>query len=99
MNFSNCRSLCIKIFKTLNDINPTFMKDIFKLRMTNRPTGEKYKLNLEIPKSNQVRFGTKSLRYIGPNVWKPLPYHIKSSENLAILKFLIKNSNGTVCSC
>ena len=99
VNFSNCRSLCIKIFKTLNDINPTFMKDIFKLRMANRPTGEKYKLNLEIPKSNQVRFGTKSLRYIGPNVWKPLPYHIKSSENLAILKSLIKNSNGTVCSC
>ena len=59
MNFSNCRSLCIKIFKTLNDINPSFIKDIFKLRMTNRLTGEKYKLNLEIPKSNQVRFGTK----------------------------------------
>ena len=26
------------------------------LGITNRPTREKYKLNLEIPKSNQVRF-------------------------------------------
>ena len=68
VNVSNYRSLCIEIFKTLNDINPSFIKDIFKLRMTNRPTREKYKLNLEIPKSNQVRFGTKSLRYLGPNV-------------------------------
>ena len=62
MNVSNYRSFRIEIFKTLNDINPSFKKDIFKLRMTNRPTQEKYKLNLEIPKLNQVRLGTKSLR-------------------------------------
>ena len=36
--------------------------------MGNRPTQEKYKLNLEILKSNQVRFGTKILRYRGPKV-------------------------------
>ena len=62
MNVSNYRSLCIEVFKTLNDINSSFINDIFKLRMTNRPTREKYKLNLEIPKSNEVRFGTKSVR-------------------------------------
>ena len=99
MNVSNYRSLCIEIFKTLNDINPSCTEDIFKLRMANRPTREKYKLNLEIPKSNQVRFGTKSLRYLGPKVWNSLPYHIKSSGNLTIFKTLIKNWNGTACSC
>ena len=36
VNVSNYCSLCIEIFKTLNDINPSFIKDIFKLRMTNR---------------------------------------------------------------
>ena len=36
--------------------------------MGNCPTQEKYKLNLEILKSNQVRFGTKILRYRGPEV-------------------------------
>ena len=46
--------------------------------MANRLTREKYKLNLEIPKSNQVRFGTKSLRYLGPKVWDSLTYRIKS---------------------
>ena len=50
MNVSSYRSLCIEIYKTLNHNNPSFIKDIFKLRMTNRPTQEKYKLNLEIPK-------------------------------------------------
>ena len=57
------------------------------------------KPNLEIPKSNQVRFGMKSLRYLGPKVWNSLPQHIQSSENLTVFKTLIKNWNGTVCSC
>ena len=62
MNVSNYHSLYIEIFKTPNDINPSFIRYIFQMRMTNRPTREKYKLNIEIPKSNQVRFGTKILR-------------------------------------
>ena len=69
INICNCCTLCIEIFKTLNDINPSFIKEIFRLHIKNRPTREKYKLNLEIPKSNQVRFGTKSLRYLSPKVW------------------------------
>ena len=89
----------LKFFKTLNDINPSFIKDIFQLRITNRPTQEIYKLNLEIPKSNQVRFRTKSLSYLGPKVWDSLPYDIRSSENLTIFKTLIKNWNATVSRC
>ena len=42
VNVSNYCSLRIVIFKTLNGINPSFMKDIFKLRMTNRPAKGKY---------------------------------------------------------
>ena len=38
VNVSNYRSLWIEILKTLNDINPSLIKDIFKLRMTNHPT-------------------------------------------------------------
>ena len=72
VNISNYHSLCIESFKILNDINLCFTKYIFRLWMTNRLTREKHKLksklNLEIPKSNQVRFGTKSLRYLGVKV-------------------------------
>ena len=97
VNVSNYRSLCIYNFKTI-EINPSFIKDILKLVVTNRPTREKCKLNLEIPKSNQVWFGTKSLRHLGRKVWNLLPHHVKSSENLTIFKALIKNWNGTVCT-
>ena len=61
MNLRRTRSLCIEIYKTIINLYPEFMKNLFIIRKTNRAQREQYKLNLEIPKSNQVSFGTKSL--------------------------------------
>ena len=76
MNLRRQRTLCIEIYKTLNKLNPGYMNDIFKLRTTDRLTRETYKINLEIPKPNQVTFRTRSLRSYGPKIWNDLPYHI-----------------------
>ena len=70
------------------------MKKLFKFRKTNRAQKEQYKLNLKIPKSNQVSFGTKSLRIQGPTVWNALPFHIKFKENLQDFKYVIKFWDG-----
>ena len=61
MNLRRTRSLCIEIYKTIISLYPEFMKNLFIVRKTNRAQREQYKLNLEIPKSNQVSFVTKSL--------------------------------------
>ena len=61
MNLRRTRSLCIEMYNTINNLNPEFMKNLFKVCKTNTPQREQYKLNLEIPKSNQVVFGIKSL--------------------------------------
>ena len=76
MNVNRLRILCIEIYKTINNLNPEFMRDLFSLRETNRLTREKYMLNLSLPVHNQVTFGSKSLRVFGPKVWNSLPYHI-----------------------
>ena len=83
--------------KTINKLNPDFMRDLFKLRFTNRPVREKYKMNMIIPEFNQVSYGKKSLRTFGPKLWNSLPYHIKSSENLESFKRTIKHCNGECC--
>ena len=57
-----------------------------------------YKLCLQIPKSNWIRFRNKSLKYLGPEVCNSLPYYIKLSENLKNFKTLIKSWSGTTCS-
>ena len=36
MNVNSLRSLCTEFFKTLNNINPAIMNEIFELRKTNR---------------------------------------------------------------
>ena len=99
VNVRNLRNLYKKIFKSLNNLNPVFLKEIFYFKQSNRPVREKYKLNLQIPKINQVRFGIKSLRSLGPKIWNTLPYHIRISENVDIFEKAIKNWNEAECRC
>ena len=85
------RLLCIKVYKTLNSLNPCFMQELFKLRETNRNVCNKYKLNLNIPVVNQVHYDTKSLRSFEPKIWNSLPHHVKSAEKLETFKKIINN--------
>ena len=89
----------LEVFKTIYELNPSFMNDLFQLRESNRPVREKYRLNLNVPKTNQVRFGTKSLRNLTSKIWNSLPPNIKSVDNLNSFKALIKNWDGTSCNC
>ena len=94
MNVKRLRTLSVEIFKTLNNLNPSFMKKIFSFRLMDRPVRQIYKLNLNIPSYNQVNFGRKALTFFGPKTWNSLLYHIKSAENLASFKTMVKFWNG-----
>ena len=52
MNVKRLHFLCVEIYKTINNLNPSFMKEIFELRETNRNVRGKYRLNLNIPNYN-----------------------------------------------
>ena len=66
------------------------MKNIFEMKTNNRIIREKYKLNLDIPRTIQVTFGTNSLKSYGPKIWNALPFSIKTAENLKAFKTVIK---------
>ena len=91
MKVNRLRSLCVEIYKSINNINPTYMNEIFKLRKTSRAVRSNYKLNLDVPTINQDSFNDKSLRCYGPKIWNSLPFYINSSENLEAFKNIIKN--------
>ena len=99
MNVRRSRTFCVEIFKTLSDLNPSFMNNIFKLKINGREIRDKYKLNLDMPKWNQKTCGYKSLKVLGPKIWKNLPDHVKFSENLDTFKNLLKNWDGNLCKC
>ena len=78
----------MEIYKIINNINPTIMKQIFQLRETKRTVRNQYKLNLIVTKIHQVSYGEKSLRYYGPKIWNSIPFHVETCENIKILKTL-----------
>ena len=50
MNIRGLGALLVKIYKTLQDLNPSFSNNIFKLKIDSREIRNKYKLNLDVPK-------------------------------------------------
>ena len=64
MEVRRLRTLALETFKTLNDLNPASMKNIF----AKREIPQRNKNNLEIPNQNAVKYGDKSIRSLGPHI-------------------------------
>ena len=91
------RCLCLEMYKTINCPNPAFMTDIFKLSDSKKLARKQNVLNLNVTRPNQVRFGERSLRVLGPKIWNNLPAHVKSASNLLSFKRFIKSCDGISC--
>ena len=90
MNIHRLKILCTEIYKTLQNLNPVYMKDIFQLRSNDRLARSQNIYNLEVPAVNSARFGTNSLSSLGPKIWNTLPTHLKSAKSLVDFKTLTK---------
>ena len=89
----NLQLLAIEIFKTKNNINPTFMKDVF---------AEKYNYyslrnpnHLQLPKARTTIYGTENIQFRGCSLWSSLPNSLKDSDTLQ--EFKKKYNSGTEC--
>ena len=82
MEIRRMRYLRIEIYKTLNNLNPGYMKDIFQVQQSAYSTRRPY--NIKVSRVNQTTFGTRSIRYEGAKIWSHLPNSLKSAETLEI---------------
>ena len=57
------RSMCIEVYKTANDLNAQYMKELFIPR--NSTYAFRGSQNLSVPRVNQTTYGLKSIRYQG----------------------------------
>ena len=96
---SSTRSLCTEIYNTLNQLNPGFFSDIFKLSSSNRAARKQQVLNLETTRPSHFNFSEKNLRALDRKIWNNLLPPIKSAENLSFFKNLIKSWDGVSCQC
>ena len=58
------RMLATEIFKTLNDLNPPYMKEIFTQNTIRIPERKK----LLVKSTHTKKYGTDSLRHLGPKI-------------------------------
>ena len=73
MEITRLRVLAIEVFKTVNNLNPNYIKDIFtpKLHPKVRPN------DILVKHHNTITNGTKSLKTLGPKICNQLPEDIK----------------------
>jgi len=77
------RFLAIEIFKTLNDLNPDYMKEIFTIN-TRKDDNSKLLVKSRATK----KYGKYSLRSLGPKIWNKIPQNIKDAGSLNIFKIM-----------
>ena len=89
------RNLALEIFKTLNHLNPEYMKQIFykTKNLTHRP------YNTKVNQNNTTKYGNKSLRSLGPHFWNSLLKQIKEETDYNKFKYYIDKWFGAKCKC
>ena len=100
----NLQFLAIEIFKTIKDLSPSFMKDIFtknksaysKNVSVNTRTKSMF-YNSSNPKT--VNYGLETLRSLRPKVWDMVPNQVKNCSSLSAFKSEIKKWIPRNCPC
>ena len=85
----NLQLLMTEMYKTRNDLNPSFMQEIF----CENESHYNLRNNVEFvqPRVRSVGNGTESIRFKGPQLWQMLPQTIRNSGSLAQFKANIRN--------
>ena len=93
----NLQILMIEMYKTINDLNPSLIKELF----CEIESHYNLRNNVEFvqPRVRSVGNGTESVRFKGPQLWQLLPQTIRNSGSLAQFKANIKNLKGENCPC
>ena len=95
MEIKRLRTLLIEIFKTINNLNPIYMREIFKTPVNSTHRN----FNLHVYNHRTVRYGDKSLRVLGPHIWNSLPENVKLEKCFAKFKNYLKSWLGPHCRC
>ena len=89
MEIKRPRNLALEIFETINDLNPSFMKSIFSVKLNAR-----VRPNYILVKTRKsATFRDKSLATLGAKIWNTLPQNIKAENSNVKFKEYIATSN------
>ena len=84
----NLQLLMIEVYKAGQNINPSFMREIFVQKDITQNL--RNNLPMRIPKARTSSYRIESLSFLGCKLWNKLPDDVKSIKNLASFKRQIK---------
>ena len=87
--------LATEIFKTINNLNSPYMKEIFELN-TRRDNADN---KLIVQSQHSMKYGSYTLRSLGPSIWNKLPVDIRNCNSLLNFRELLKSWSGPKCHC
>ena len=95
MQVERLRTLALEIFKTLNNLNPVYMKEIFfkTTNLTHRP------FNKKVNQNSSTKHGQKSLKSLGLHIWNSLLIEVKEETIYEKFKNYINKWFGVKCKC
>ena len=76
MEVKRLRTLTLKVFKALNNMDPEYMKEIFH----KQPSRRRDLLIQRLKKNHTTKYRKKSLRFLGPQIWNSCSTQIKKSN-------------------
>ena len=86
-----------EIYKTLNNLNPDFMGNIFEYK--NLSYALRRGVSLKLPPCRSQTYGVNSIHFRGCMIWNHLPFEIKNSCSLNEFKKKIRLHGNIDCSC
>ena len=91
------REILVEVFKSVNEMSPYFMWDLFKVKdITYNLRSNR---NVCLNHCRTKRYGLDSLSYHGAHLWNLLPNDMKKCKDLDIFKASVRNWNEPMCKC
>jgi hypothetical protein len=94
LHVQRLRSIALEVFKTLNDLNPIFMIELFDMKTLHHDLRDTSRL-LQ-PKFRTIRYGRNSFSYYGAHLWNLLPPNLKLVCDIQTSKTMIHSSKSTL---
>ena len=95
MQIKRIKQLAIEIFKTVNNLDPDFIKNI----CTSKQNAPVRPHDLLTRSHKTVTYSDKILKILGPKIWNALPTEIKCETSLNKFKKFVKLWSGHSCKC
>ena len=92
----NIQALTLEIYKSLNNLNPEFMKEVFCLKQLNYPLRNQ---SLAYPNPRTMSYGLESFGYKGSQLWHNLPKEIQECTDLPTFKKYVLEHCKDTCNC